>query len=95
LQVKPSLLRSGDTTQVYWQVANVSRCTVVGSNGDGVLGSGTGIWNIKFSGAAGKTSSPITEKTDYTLSCTPLLGAQSQPIGETVTVNVVPVFQEQ
>ena len=94
LQVMPSLVKKGDTTRVYWKVAHASACTVLGSNGDGALGSGTGIWNMVFSGVTGKTTSAIMAKTTYTHLCRSLEGASPPTVQETATVNVLPSFQE-
>src|SRR3989344_2590634 len=94
LQVAPSLVKKGDTTRVFWNVAHAASCTVLGSNGDGALGSGTGIWNMFFSGVTGKTTSAIMAKTTYTLLCRSLEGATPQTVQETATVNVLPSFQE-
>ena len=94
LQVMPSLVKKGDTARVYWKVAHASSCTVLGSNGDGALGSGTGIWNMVFSGVTGKTTSAIMAKTTYTLLCRSLEGASPPTVQETATVNVLPSFQE-
>ena len=86
LEVRPSLLWSGDTTSVYWNVSNAQSCTVTGSNGDS--------WSGAFSGASGRTSSPIVSQTTYTLSCSGLSGAAPPSITETVNVNIIPVFEE-
>jgi len=86
LEVKPSLLWSGDTTSVYWNVSNSTSCTVTGTNGDS--------WSGGFSGSAGRTSSPITSQTSYTLSCAGFSGAAPSSITETVNVNIIPVFEE-
>lgn len=86
LQVRPSLIRNGDTTQVYWNVANVSNCTVTGTNGDS--------WGGSSSPSSGQTSSVISARTVYTLACNALLGASPSTISESATVTVVPVFQE-
>jgi len=94
LQVAPSLVKKGDTTRVFWNVAHAASCTVLGSNGDGALGSGTGIWNMFFSGVTGKTTSAIMAKTTYTLLCRSLEGATPPTVQETATVNVLPSFQE-
>ncbi len=81
LQASPTLLPSFLTTTLFWNVSNVQSCAVTGGNGD------------SWSGLSGqKTSSPITAQTIYTLSCVPLEGASFSD--ESVTVNVVPVFQE-
>lgn len=94
LEVRPSLVRSGDPTRVYWNVQNVADCTVRGSNGDGSASSVTGAWNTLGSGAGGKVTSPITSRTDYTLFCHSLTGATPSTITETRTVNVIPSWFE-
>ena len=94
LEVRPSLVRSGDLSRVYWNVSNVRDCTVRGSNGDGVLGSGTGQWNMLGSGASGVVTSAIGSRTDYTLFCHSLVGATPSTITETRTVNVIPRWFE-
>jgi hypothetical protein len=81
LQAVPILLRRGEVAALYWNVSNVQSCTVTGNNGDS--------WN----GLSGeKTSSPIIQQTAYTLACAPLGEASFSP--ETVTINIVPIFQE-
>ncbi|MEK7601819.1 MAG: hypothetical protein AAB480_04780 [Patescibacteria group bacterium] len=94
LQVIPSLVKKGDTTRVYWNVTGAKNCTVAGSNGDGTQGSLTGVWNTKFSGAAGKTTSPIMVKTTYTLLCQAFPGITPAMAEESAIVNVLPSFQE-
>lgn len=86
LQVVPILVRSGNSVQVYWSVANASTCTVTGNNGDS--------WSMNSSGAAGQTSRPVTTQTTFTLSCTSLLGATPPSIHESQVVNIIPVFNE-
>ena len=73
----------GNTVKVYWNIANVSACTVTGTNGDS--------WTGATSGTTGKTSSAINQQTKYTLSCTAL---DSSPYQESTTVNLVPAYQE-
>jgi hypothetical protein len=86
LEVRPSLVRSGDTTRVYWNVTNVRDCTVTGSNGDQ--------WSRLASGASGQVTGPIVSRTDYTLFCHSLTGATPSTITETRTVNVLPSWYE-
>lgn len=83
LQTVPSILSQGNTTQVHWNVSYVSSCSVSGENGDSWIG--------VSSGAPGRTSSPIFERTVYTLSCEGLDGSNFE---ERAVVNVVPVFEE-
>lgn len=87
LTAKPSLVRMGDTTKLYWNIENVvdSSCSVTGSNGDA--------WTeLAFSGTSGKTTSQIMSRTVFTLTCT---GVDNSTFTETATVNIIPVFQEQ
>ncbi|MCE9541236.1 hypothetical protein K8R03_01600 [Candidatus Kaiserbacteria bacterium] len=86
LQVFPSLVRRNGTVQLYWNAANVSSCTISGTNGDS--------WTDKLSGGTGKVSSAIVAQTVYTLTCNSLPRATPATITDTVTVNVVPVFNE-
>lgn len=81
LQVNPSILHTGISTTVTWNVANVASCTVTG---DAAKDSWTGI-------TGSRTSSPINQQTTYTLSCA---GLDSSSVHETATVNILPVFQE-
>jgi hypothetical protein len=94
LQVRPALVRSGDTTKLYWNVRNVRGCTVRGTNGDGEPGSLTGAWNQTSVANTGIQTSPITARTEYVLSCTSLLGAFNSSITERVIVNVIPEWYE-
>jgi hypothetical protein len=82
LQIRPQLVRKGGATKVFWNVDNVTDCTV---------NSSTDSWAGETSGPSGQTSSPINQQTVFTLSCTGLDGSN---IHETATVGVVPVFQE-
>lgn len=87
LQVKPSLVRPGDTTRVIWEWRNVRTCTVTGTNGDR--------WEDRTtSGMQGVESSPIQSRTTYTLRCTALPGATPSSITEFKTVNIIPRWLE-
>lgn len=94
LEARPALVGPGQTARLYWNVSNATNCTVTGTNGDGVADAPTGVWNTRFSGASGKTTSPIVSMTTFTLYCTSLSGALPPFIEESVKVNVVPIFQE-
>lgn len=84
LQVRPTLVPRGLTTRVYWNVSNVEACSVSGTNGDS--------WSGVSSGAGGKLSGAIFQRTTYTLSCDAYAEQVFAP--ESATVNIVPVFQE-
>ena len=91
LQVVPSLVRSGDPTNLYWNINYVSACTVTGG---GVSWSGTTAGcdgTICTSGSTGKVTSAITQRTTFSLSCT---GLDSSATSSSATVNILPVFQE-
>lgn len=83
LQVKPALVARGAKAKVYWNLDNVTSCTVTGTNGDS--------WSGDAAPTGGASSSPIQNRVDYTLSCLALDGA---PYAESATVNVLPVFHE-
>ena len=83
LQIRPQLVRRGGSTNIFWNLQNVSSCTVTGTNGD--------TWTADTSGPSGQASSPVYDTVVYTLECT---GLDSSPIRETANAGVVPVFKE-
>ncbi|MBI5457726.1 hypothetical protein HY971_03310, partial [Candidatus Kaiserbacteria bacterium] len=94
LQAVPALVRGGETVRIYWNTVNARTCTILGSNGDGAEGSPTGVWNTAFSGASGKTTSPISSQTTYTLLCHAFAGVIPPIVRESAIVNIIPSFQE-
>ena len=82
LRAIPSLVRSGNTTQVYWDIKSANSCSVVG---------GGSSWSGVASSANGETSEPVTERTIYSLLCTGPGGV----LDKTATVNILPIFEEQ
>jgi hypothetical protein len=84
IRVRPSLLRSGETTIVEWSTSHTASCSVT-ENNPNISDSWTGTNGTQ-------TSSPINGQTTYTLSCTGLDGSN---LGRSATVNIVPVFDEQ
>ncbi len=89
------LVPSGAFTKVFWDVSNVTTCTVTGDNllhdTWTILGTLANGWT-STAGAAGKTSSAITARTTFTLSC---IGLDSSVIDDTAVVNILPIFEEQ
>ncbi|MBI4068286.1 hypothetical protein HY413_02670 [Candidatus Kaiserbacteria bacterium] len=86
----PSLVGRGKTVQVVWSADNVNTCLpVTGTIGDSFpqLSLGTSF----FSPIGGKTSSPITARTTYSLICVDLNGITRT---KTATVNIQPNFRE-
>lgn len=95
IQILPALVSRGDTARVYWNVNNVTSCTVIGTNGDSWSGISAGCDGTNCSsGATGKQSSPITGQTTYALSCTAYPGVVPPSIVESAVVNITPIFQE-
>lgn len=84
LEAKPLLVPRGLTARLYWNVSNVDSCTVTGDNGDS--------WTGLTSGSSGKLTLPLTARTVFTLSCEAYEGATFDD--ESVTVNLVPIFNE-
>lgn len=91
LEAHPTLVRAGNSTNLYWNVTNVASCTVSSPNGDNFTCSG----KTCSSGANGQVTKPLPQQTTYTLACTALSGATPSSLGETVKVTVVPTYQEQ
>jgi hypothetical protein len=87
LRAVPSLVRSGETTRLFWSAGDVAHCDVTGTNGDGGIG-----WDGIASPVSGKVSGAITEQTTFTLSCYTFSEAL---ITDTATVNILPVWSEQ
>src|SRR3989338_6101169 len=92
LQVIPNLVQQNDTTLVYWKVANVSSCTVTGSNSQTLDAGCSG--STCSSGDAGQPTIKIKAQTYYTLSCTSLPGATPPTISESDVVNITPLYCE-
>ncbi|TSC69507.1 MAG: Uncharacterized protein G01um101456_188, partial [Parcubacteria group bacterium Gr01-1014_56] len=86
---KTATIRKGTTTTLYWNIADVASCTVSGSNGEGGSGAGAS-WNAT-SQTTGVVTSAIQQKTVYTLTC---IGNDASTFIDTVTVSLIPVFQE-
>lgn len=83
----PTLLKPSEISQISWKAANVTSCTITGTNGDSWSCSGSAC-----SATTTKPSSPIVAQTTYTLSCT---GDDNSSEGDSVIVSVVPTFNEQ
>lgn len=83
LTAKPLVVPGGAWTKIFWNVANVSSCTVSGDNGDS--------WTGASSSIDGKKTSNITQRTIYTISCN---GLDGSTVEEALTINVLPVFQQ-
>lgn len=83
LQAVPSLVPQNTPTKLFWDVANVSSCSVSGNDGEN--------WTGSTSGGSGVTTLPIAQQTVFTLTC---VGVDSSTATESVVVNIAPVFNE-
>jgi hypothetical protein len=81
ITASPALARPNSTPTITWSAQNVSSCVV----------SGPGISSTALSGSA--PTSPIRARSVYTIACTKTDGTAATP--KSVTVNPVPVFEEQ
>ncbi|PCI27642.1 hypothetical protein COB52_04575 [Candidatus Kaiserbacteria bacterium] len=80
LKAKPSLVGKDQSTTITWASVESTSCSITGTNGD------------SWSGRSGRVdSSPITEKTVFTLSCTDSGG---ETIKDVETVYISPAWQE-
>ncbi len=80
LKAKPTLVGDGQTTTITWASVESTNCSVTGTNGD------------SWSGRSGRVdTSPITEKTVFTLSCT---DSRGENIRDVETVYISPAWQE-
>lgn len=95
LRADPRVVAEGTQTFVHWDMTNVTSCTVSGTNGDSWTVNGTAAngW-VSTSGSTGKQSSPISQKTTYTMVCHALDGVDPSSLTESVDVIITPVFQE-
>jgi hypothetical protein len=100
LEAKPLVIRVASSTALYWNVSNVTSCTVSG-NGDSWSGAAAGCANnvcVNTSATCtlingGCKSRAINTTVTYTLTCTPFAGATFSP--ESVKIVPSPTFNEQ
>ncbi len=86
LTALPKLVQAGQSARLFWNTVHAKSCTV--STGGTVLSTATS------SGATGFISPPLRTRTEYTLHCLGLDGAEPPEVTETQVVNLVPIFQE-
>ena len=79
----PSLVRTGQTSTINWTTSGMTACSVAENNPT--------IADAWTETNGTEQSSPITEQTIYTLSCSVEGGGT---FTDTATINIVPVFQE-
>jgi hypothetical protein len=84
IRATPSLVHPGDVVKVSWSATHVSSCTVTGSNKD--------TWDTLTSIPGGNDTSPIREATTFLLRC---LDTHGTTLAKSVTVNILPNWQEQ
>lgn len=101
----PILVHAGEIVDVSWSASHVRSCTVVGTNGDTWDSAPANMTTANsqagqqgatqpLSGAITVThqSAPIRQQTIYTLTCARATG---NPLVDTVTINIIPTFNEQ
>ena len=82
ISASPTLVQAGGTSTITWSASSVNTCSVSEDNPD---------FADSWSGTSGsETTSGLTAQTTYTLNCTTDGGSVSQ----SVTINLVPIFQE-
>ncbi len=87
LRAKPTLLRTGATARLFWNVENAESCTVSSdANAD--------TFPLTSSGTQGQSTSPILSRTTYTLQCTAHPGGTPATLTEHATISTLPVFLE-
>lgn len=94
LTINPQIIFSGNTTQVFWEVNNVSSCSVTATPSNGVYWSGASAGcdgTSCYAGASGKTTGVINAPTTFALSCSGLDGSS---VYEEESIILNPVFQE-
>lgn len=88
LRAVPSIVRSGETAKLFWSSENALSCAV---RGDVVDMAGGGAWEALASPGGGVTTSPIEERTTYTLTC---VGEGDATVQKSAVINILPVFEE-
>jgi len=85
ITASPSIVRRGETSAISWTTKNVTSCTVTENNVE---------INDSWTGNTGtnKPTGVLTQQTVYTLRCT---GVDGSTFVDAVTVNIIPVFEEQ
>jgi hypothetical protein len=91
LTARPNLVPKNATTTVYWDMANVTNCSVTGNDGTSWTGATSATSSCSVKSSTGCVTSPIITQTIFTLSC---LDLDSNPYTETATVNLLPDFEE-
>ena len=100
LEAKPSIVAKHTSTNLFWNIANVVNCSITSTNGDrwdfaASPNSGTPAQHIFASApTVGAITKPLTGQTIYTLRCSGLPGAVPSSYSESITVNLIPKFQE-
>lgn len=91
LEARPKLVPKNGSTTIAWNIANVTSCTVIGTNGDSWTGVSSASASCVNKSGTACVSGTISSQTLFTLSCVAL---DSSNYRQTQTVNVVPTFEE-
>ncbi len=89
ISADPARVQSGGTSIISWKAVNVSSCQVKDSSGN-TLASGAADFNGNFSKSSGYTAT-INSQSTFTIDCSTNSGTTAV---KSVTVNIIPAFQE-
>jgi hypothetical protein len=85
LTAQPTLVREGERTTLSWEVSSATACSLNGG--------GLNLASLDVDGS--QQTNPITNRTEFTLTCVNGDLAEGAPsVSQTVVVNTVPAFQE-
>lgn len=87
LTARPSLVRSGTSTKLYWNIENAQTCVVRRLDTNAVVST------QPSSGTSG-VSAIVTAKTDFRLYCEAYPNSTPANLTDIVTVRVVPTWLE-
>ena len=94
LEARPSLVNQGNTSTLYWNVDNVTNCTITGTNNQQWTGADAGCNGSRCDMSAGKQTAVLQSQVTYTLACTAFTGGVPPSLSGSVIINVTPLFKE-
>ncbi|MFA5942691.1 MAG: hypothetical protein WC798_03410 [Candidatus Paceibacterota bacterium] len=89
ISANPARVQAGDTSEIEWSASGVTSCEVTDPSGN-KLATGNAEHGNNFSKNSPYTTEPITGQSTFTIVCK----TNGEDITDSVTVNIVPLFQE-
>ena len=86
ITANPTLIKTGEMSQISWSTQYTSSCAVTENNPD--------IADSWIGSSGTRTSSAIHQQTKYTLFCNGYPGSNPSSVTKSVTINIVPIFEE-